>query len=135
MPALVEEDIEEFGSALIDKREIDELLVPQVLRTQFGAGSVADDEGYLVVQAGEGAVPEMVRRLVLSIPGVHLCHKVRSRGTADAIYMDLHIHLDPTISLMEAHALTHKVIATIKENMPDVADVVIHTEPAGPHHD
>ena len=79
--------------------------------------------------------PEMVRRLVLSIPGVHLCHKVRSRGTADAIYMDLHIHLDPTISLMEAHALTHKVIATIKENMPDVADVVIHTEPAGPHHD
>ena len=36
----------------------------EVLRGQFGAGGVVEDDGYLVVKADEGAVPEMVRRLV-----------------------------------------------------------------------
>ena len=35
-----------------------------VLRGQFGAGGVIEDEGFLVVKADEDAVPEMVRRLV-----------------------------------------------------------------------
>jgi ABC-2 type transport system ATP-binding protein len=35
-----------------------------VLRGQFGAEGVKEDEGYLMVQADEEAVPEMVRRLV-----------------------------------------------------------------------
>ena len=34
------------------------------LRAQFGAAGVLEDEGFLVVQAGEETVPEMVRRLV-----------------------------------------------------------------------
>jgi hypothetical protein len=36
----------------------------EVLRGQFGAAGVKEDEGFLVVQADEDAVPEMVRRLV-----------------------------------------------------------------------
>ena len=36
----------------------------EVLRDQFGAGGVIEDESFLVVQADEAAVPEMVRRLV-----------------------------------------------------------------------
>jgi ABC-type multidrug transport system ATPase subunit len=36
----------------------------EVLRGQFGAGGVKDDEEYLVVAADQEAVPEMVRRLV-----------------------------------------------------------------------
>lgn len=36
----------------------------EVLRGQFGAAGVSEDEGYLVVQADEDAVPELVRRLV-----------------------------------------------------------------------
>lgn len=35
-----------------------------VLRGQFGAAGVSDDEEYLIVKADEDAVPEMVRRLV-----------------------------------------------------------------------
>jgi ABC-2 type transport system ATP-binding protein len=36
----------------------------EVLRGQFGAAGVSEDEGYLVVQADEDAVPELVRHLV-----------------------------------------------------------------------
>ena len=36
----------------------------EVLRGQFGAGGVKEDEEYLVVMADQDAVPEMIRRLV-----------------------------------------------------------------------
>jgi ABC-2 type transport system ATP-binding protein len=36
----------------------------EVLRGQFGAAGVVEDEGFLVVKADEDAVPELVRRLV-----------------------------------------------------------------------
>jgi len=36
----------------------------ETLRGLFGAAGVSDDEGFLIVQAGEDTVPEMVRRLV-----------------------------------------------------------------------
>ena len=42
----------------------DQRRAADVLRGQFGSGGVREDEGYLIVTAGEDAVPEMVRRLV-----------------------------------------------------------------------
>ncbi|MFA4966069.1 MAG: ABC transporter ATP-binding protein [Thermoleophilia bacterium] len=55
----------------------------EVLRAQFGAGGVADDEGYLVVQAGEGAVPEMVRRLVADGVAVRAVVPAPEQGLED----------------------------------------------------
>ena len=74
--------------------------------------------------------PDEVHRLVCSIDGVYGCHKVRSRGHQDHVHVDLHIHLDPMLPLLEAHAKTHQVMEAIRERFPEVKDVVIHTEPA-----
>ena len=74
--------------------------------------------------------PDEVHRLVCSIDGVYGCHKVRSRGHLDHVHVDLHIHLDPMLSLLDAHAKTHQVIQAIRDGFPEVKDVVIHTEPA-----
>jgi len=49
--------------------------------------------------------------------------------------MDLNIHVDPMLTTKAAHDLTHRVIAKIKEEMPEVVDVVVHTEPATRDHD
>ena len=42
----------------------DQARAASTLRAQFGAAGVIEDDGFLVVQAGEESVPEMVRRLV-----------------------------------------------------------------------
>lgn len=78
--------------------------------------------------------PDQVAALAQSIPGVSKCHNIRTRGHATAIYMDLNIHMDPALSLEEAHDLTHDVIQKIKNEIPEVIDVVVHTEPATPDH-
>ncbi|MDX1385978.1 MAG: cation diffusion facilitator family transporter [bacterium] len=79
--------------------------------------------------------PKRVVQAALSVPGVLSCHNIRTRGHPSSIYMDLNIHVDPKLSLEDAHELTHKVIARIQEENPQVVDVVVHTEPATPGHD
>ncbi len=79
--------------------------------------------------------PREVTQLVMQVEGVQKCHDVRTRGHSTAIYMDLNIHVDPHLSTQEAHRLTHQVISKIKEEIPEVIDVVVHTEPATLDHE
>lgn len=76
--------------------------------------------------------PEIITKMVLSVPGVQHCHKVRSRGTRNRVFLDLHIHVEPTMTTELSHELTHIVIRKIKKQFTEVADVLIHTEPAYP---
>ena len=74
--------------------------------------------------------PHEVRRIALGVEGVRGAHKIRSRGPADYVQVDLHIHVDPRMHVERAHRLTHAVADAIRDAFPDVADVIIHTEPA-----
>jgi len=74
--------------------------------------------------------PTQVVRVARSHPGVLGANCVRSRGTPDYVQLDLHVQLDPTLSLRKAHAMTHEVADVLQRAFPQLADVVIHTEPA-----
>jgi cation diffusion facilitator family transporter len=72
---------------------------------------------------------EQIKSVVEAIPGVINCHKVRVRASGPILFVDVHILVDGTQSLEEAHELTEEVEASIRSILPD-ADVTIHPEPA-----
>jgi len=72
-----------------------------------------------------------IRPVVESVPGVVGCEKIRTRGTADNVFVDLHLWVDGRRPLGEAHALSHVVKDKLMARFPEVVDVVIHIEP--PH--
>jgi cation diffusion facilitator family transporter len=72
---------------------------------------------------------EDVRRVVQSVPSVLGCHQIRSRGSADHVFLDLHVWLDGTTPLTEAHAVSHNVKDRLMERYPQIADAIIHIEP------
>jgi len=72
-----------------------------------------------------------IRSVVESVPGVIGSEKIRTRGTADTVFVDLHLWVDPRTPLGEAHALSHVVKDRLMHRFPEVVDVVIHIEP--PH--
>lgn len=74
---------------------------------------------------------DQIEQIALSVPGVVSCHRVRSRGHEGAVYADLHIHVNPTMSTEQAHAIAHEVKHRLIRERPDVHDVTIHVEPAG----
>lgn len=72
--------------------------------------------------------PTKVEEIALSTEGVLSCHKIRSRGTDQATYLDLHIQVDGRMSLAEAHYLGHKMQDRLQEKL-NLTDVVVHVEP------
>jgi cation diffusion facilitator family transporter len=74
--------------------------------------------------------PLAVHQVAMSVPDVRGAHKIRSRGSADHVLVDLHIHVDPSMTVEEAHRVTHDVVFAVRAAFPEVADVLIHTEPA-----
>jgi cation diffusion facilitator family transporter len=79
------------------------------------------------------AVPaDQIKETALLVPGVVACHKVRSRGHATAVYVDLHIQVDPAMSIQQAHAIAHEVQRRVCEQFAYVQDATIHVEPVGP---
>lgn len=72
---------------------------------------------------------EDIRAVVNSVPEVLGCHHIRSRGSADHVFLDLHIWMDAGMRLDEAHYVSHVVKDRIMARYPQVKDAVIHIEP------
>ncbi|MDQ3169217.1 MAG: cation diffusion facilitator family transporter [Acidobacteriota bacterium] len=70
-----------------------------------------------------------VRAAVMGVGGVLGCHHIRTRGSADHAFLDLHVWAPRDMRLEEAHALSHVVKDRLLENYPQLADVIIHIEP------
>ncbi len=78
--------------------------------------------------------PKQVAEEARKVEGVLDCHEVRTRGTEDAIFADLRIHVSKTTPLGEAHAVAHRVEERLRKRFPGLRDVVIHPEPHEPRH-
>ena len=92
--------------------------------------------GFQVARATTGILSDRIvisdndlERVVMSVPGVLGCHQIRTRGSADHVFLDLHVWLPPEMPLVDAHALSHVVKDRLMTRFPQIADAVIHIEP------
>jgi cation diffusion facilitator family transporter len=69
--------------------------------------------------------------IVLGIKGVKTCHKIRTRGRPDDIYLDLHVQVNPNMHMDNAHRISFQIEEAIKKGIPEITDVVVHMEPKG----
>lgn len=65
---------------------------------------------------------------VEKIPGVVDCHNVRIRSSGPQVFVDLHVLMEGSMSLKDAHRLTEEIESAIREMEPN-ADVTVHPEP------
>jgi cation diffusion facilitator family transporter len=72
---------------------------------------------------------EPIHGVVMSVPEVLGCHHIRTRGTYDHTFLDLHVWFHADTTLYEAHRLSHVVKDRLMEAYPQIADAIIHIEP------
>jgi cation diffusion facilitator family transporter len=72
---------------------------------------------------------EDIRRIVMSVPEVLGCHHIRTRGSMDHVFLDLHVWFPAVMPLTQAHGLSHAVKDLLMERFPQIADAIIHIEP------
>jgi cation diffusion facilitator family transporter len=70
-----------------------------------------------------------IERIALAQEGVKGVHKIRSRGTSDDMYIDMHVEADAMMSLEDSHRLMHQIENAIKGELNCGVQVIIHIEP------
>lgn len=71
------------------------------------------------------------REIAAGVAGVSGIEKVAGRGAGGRVWLEMHVEVAPGMSVLEAHAVGHCVKDAVKKEMPGVADVLVHIEPAG----
>lgn len=72
---------------------------------------------------------DIIKAIVLEFEPVKDVHQIRSRGSQNCLYIDMHIMVQPHLSVVESHILVHNIERRIQENINSSAQVIVHLEP------
>jgi len=72
---------------------------------------------------------EEMKQIAMAVPEVRATHALRSRRSGPGYLVDLHILVDPEMSVYDGHEVARAVRAALIQQGPDVLDVLVHIEP------
>ena len=85
----------------------------------------------LMDKAPDRHLNEQVRKIAGTVPGVGRVEKCFVRKMGYQFYAELHIEVDPLMTVLRSHEIAHDVKNRVREKLPRVNDVLIHIEPLG----
>jgi len=94
---------------------------------------VAFDE--LMDKAAPEGMAEKVRALAGKVAGVVTVEKCRLRKYGLTWVVDIHVEVEPTLTVKEGHDIAHAVKDTLRGSEMKIADVLVHVEPVGTAHE
>jgi cation diffusion facilitator family transporter len=74
---------------------------------------------------------EKIRAVAGTIPGVDAVEKCFVRKMGYQFLVDMHIEVDPQMTVESSHHIGHEVKDKIRAEIPSVRDVLVHIEPLG----
>jgi len=72
-----------------------------------------------------------VSRIAAATPGVARVEKCLVRKMGYLFFVDMHVEVDPQMTVQRAHQIAHEVKDKVRRELPAVHDVLVHIEPAG----
>jgi cation diffusion facilitator family transporter len=85
--------------------------------------------GDLMDTAPDQEIKNEIQRLAATIPGVANVEKCFVRKMGYQLYVDMHVEVDPQMTVLHSHEIAHQVKDKIREAVPTVSDVLVHIEP------
>src|SRR5262245_38391060 len=73
---------------------------------------------------------DRIRKLSEAVPGVARVEKCLLRKMGHQYYVDMHVEVDPQMTVQRSHEIAHEVKDRIRAQLPRVCDVLVHIEPA-----
>lgn len=100
-----------------------------VLYLFYGAFSIGKESLHILM---DRELPQkdldLIRDIVLSHPHVLNFHDLRTRSSGHQIFIQLHLDLDPFLTLQRAHEISHEIEDLLLEHYPH-GDIIIHQDP------
>ena len=74
-------------------------------------------------------IVDEVRQVAIGVEGVLDIDECKVRKMGLEFYVDLHVGVEGSISVIEGHRISHRVKDAIRESNPAITDVLVHIEP------
>ncbi len=89
-----------------------------------------DATGELMDRAPAPATLAEIRSAVEATDGVRGFHAFRARRLGERVEMDIHVLVDPELTVRNGHDIASDVRRQVEQRCPDVANVIVHVEPS-----
>lgn len=96
---------------------------------RMGFKMILDSVRELIDTGADLETVEKIRAKILSVHGVDEIHMLRTRLLGGEIFVDVHILVDPTISVSEGHYISDRVMFALHKEMEGIRDVTVHVDP------
>ncbi len=83
----------------------------------------------VVDTAPDKEVLENIKNVAQEVDGVLNAHDIHSRFSGGQIFSEIHIVVDPEITVREGHDIADNVEATVLEKIDDLVRVIVHVDP------
>lgn len=74
---------------------------------------------------------KQIKQVAMTVPGALGIEKCFARKTGLQYHVDLHLEVDPDMTVSASHEIATAVREKIRSDLPWVADVLVHVEPHG----
>lgn len=99
-----------------------------ILRAAYDLTRRATEE--LVDRSAPEEEMEWIRNYLSTLyPTVHSFHRLRTRKAGATRFINLHIAVDPKLTVSESHSLGDRIVGELKAHFPHDVDVLVHVEP------
>jgi divalent metal cation (Fe/Co/Zn/Cd) transporter len=98
--------------------------VPEVSGVQTHLEPLAEEGEAAEVSGDRATVDRVVREETGTPPG-----ELRFLHTDEGLVAHLTLELDSSTALSDAHAVASRIEETLRRELPEIADVIVHTEP------
>ncbi|MBR4306410.1 MAG: cation transporter [Bacteroidaceae bacterium] len=85
--------------------------------------------GELLERSLPAETEERIQAIIMSFPGISSPHHLRTRRIGNHVAIEVHIRMDGSTLLVEAHALASKIEGKLKEEFGEDTHIGIHMEP------
>jgi len=83
----------------------------------------------LMDRAPEAELLKRIEESVLATPGVQSFHGFRARRLSGQVEMDIHVQVDPELTVRQGHDIASEVRRRVVGCCPNVVTVIVHVEP------
>lgn len=98
----------------------------------FNAWRIARSPLQELMDVEQSHIIDDVIAIARTVPGVRDVEKVLARKSGSRYLVDMHLEVDPEMSVRDSHRLAHAVKDAVQAKLPRVMDVLVHIEPHEP---
>ena len=104
-------------------------IIVAVMIFYMGLKLIMDSTMELVDTAWEPEKTDAIKTFIGDIEGVEEMHMLRTRKMGNSVLADIHVQVNPYLSVSEGHHIAESVMTKLHRNFPEMTDITVHIDP------